>query len=95
MQNLNTPPILLQGLAESTGIRNSSFNPDRSLFAVGGNQQVLLWDVNADKLIDKVCQAVGRNFARAEWTQYFPGEEYRSTCQQWPLEPEPTSTPTP
>ncbi|MCX6081438.1 MAG: hypothetical protein NTW32_18050 [Chloroflexi bacterium] len=56
---------------------------------------MLLWDVNADKLIDKVCQAVGRNFARAEWTQYFPGEEYRSTCQQWPLEPEPTSTPTP
>ena len=30
------------------------------------------------------CQRVGRNFTQAEWQQYFPDEEYRITCPQWP-----------
>ena len=31
---------------------------------------------------------MGRNFTHAEWAQFFSTEEYRKTCEQWPLEAE-------
>jgi len=43
----------------------------------------------------RTCERAGRNLTRDEWSQYFPNEEYRATCPQWPLEPESTLTPTP
>lgn len=54
-----------------------------------------VWDLDPQSWVDHACQIAGRNFTRQEWMQYFPGEEYRSTCSQWPLEPESTSTPKP
>jgi hypothetical protein len=32
--------------------------------------------------------AVGRNLTLEEWELYFPNEERRKTCKQWPLKPE-------
>jgi hypothetical protein len=53
--------------------------------------------MDPESWVKKACQRVGRNFTRVEWAQYFPSEEYRKTCEQWPLEPEviaiPASTP--
>jgi len=40
--------------------------------------------VQLDGLVDVACSIVGRNLTQAEWQQYFPGEEYRITCPQWP-----------
>jgi competence ComEA-like helix-hairpin-helix protein len=58
-----------------------------------------LWDVNPQAWLKLACRIAGRNFTQAEWEEYFPGEAYRATCQDWPLEePEtilPTLTPTP
>jgi WD40 repeat protein len=42
------------------------------------------WDFKISDWLDDACQAVGRNFTRAEWDQYFPGETYRPTCPQIP-----------
>jgi competence ComEA-like helix-hairpin-helix protein len=39
--------------------------------------------------LDLACKVSSRNFTRVEWTQYFPEEEYRATCSQWALEPDP------
>jgi len=36
--------------------------------------------------VEQTCQRVGRNFTREEWERYFPNEEYRKTCERWPLE---------
>jgi competence protein ComEA len=47
-----------------------------------GNLDVQSW-------LDLACKVSGRNFTRVEWTQYFPEEEYRATCSQWALEPNP------
>lgn len=43
-----------------------------------------VWNFNVQDWTQIACDAAGRNFTQAEWTQYFPGEEYRSTCPQWP-----------
>jgi hypothetical protein len=34
--------------------------------------------------IRQACYRVGRNLTQAEWALYFPGEDYRKTCEQWP-----------
>ncbi|HSG42202.1 MAG TPA: hypothetical protein VLA72_03520, partial [Anaerolineales bacterium] len=57
------------------------------------NRTAYLWNINTDYWLETACQVVGRNFTRIEWEQYFPNEEYRKTCEQWPLEPETTTTP--
>ena len=38
--------------------------------------------------VDLACHTAGRNLTRAEWAQYLLGQEYRKTCEQWPLEKE-------
>jgi hypothetical protein len=35
--------------------------------------------------IREVCQRAGRNFTQAEWRLYFPDEEYRKICEEWPV----------
>jgi WD40 repeat protein len=61
------------------------FAPDgKILAAIDENHIVILWDLDPQSWITKSCQRAGRNFTQAEWQQYFPGEEYRITCPQWP-----------
>jgi WD40 repeat protein len=62
-----------------------AFSPDSKIIATSMG---VLWDVNPDFWVQITCQRLGRNFTRAEWTQYFPNEQYRKTCERWPLEPE-------
>jgi WD40 repeat protein len=81
----------------NTGWVNSlDFSPDGKTLAAGDTDgTIIVWDVDSQSWIEKSCQRAGRNFTRAEWEQYFPTEEYRKTCQQWPLEPEVILTPSP
>ena len=45
-------------------------------------------DTDPDAWRSSICARAGRNFTQAEWQEYFPGEAYRKTCEQWPLEGE-------
>jgi WD40 repeat protein/energy-coupling factor transporter ATP-binding protein EcfA2 len=99
-------PIVLKG--HETDITSLTFSPNGNWLAITGffDNTVRLWDVSDPKLpsylsifdiedtLKEACSVVGRNFTRAEWAQYFPNEEYRKTCEQWPLKPEATVTPT-
>lgn len=69
---------------------NLVFSPDGKWLTDGGR----FWNMDIHYLLDIACKTVGRNFTRDEWSIYFPNEEYRKTCEQWPLEPEITPTPT-
>lgn len=73
-----------------------SFDPNgKSLFSASWDGTIIQWDIDPQSWLGKACQIVGRNFTRKEWAQYFPDEDYRKTCEQWPLEPETITTPSP
>lgn len=62
-----------------------AFTPDSKTLASGGaSDEVMIWDIDPQSWIEKACQRAGRNFTQAEWAQYFPDEDYRVTCTQWP-----------
>ena len=65
------------------------FSPNGKILASGADGEpgtVFLWDMVPKSWANTLCQAVGRNLTLSEWAQYFPGEEYRITCPQWPAE---------
>jgi WD40 repeat protein len=70
-----------------------AFSPNGNTLAVTYSERIILWDISPESWIAKTCQRVGRNFTHLEWKKYFPNEEYRATCSQWPLQSEPTITP--
>ena len=81
--------------SEVSGIYSVAFSPDGKTLASGQDYNTsMLWNLNPESWIEISCQRAGRNFTREEWAKYFPNEEYRKTCEQWPLEPEVTTTPT-
>jgi WD40 repeat protein/energy-coupling factor transporter ATP-binding protein EcfA2 len=88
-----------QPLTGHTGsVHTVAFSPDGEMLASGGlDNNIILWDMDPQSWLAKSCQRAGRNFTRVEWRQYFPNDEYRKTCEQWPLEqetsPSPGSTP--
>ena len=61
---------------------------------VQGN--IIMLDVDPASWVEKACAIAGTNFTASEWLQYMPpDEEYRKTCEMWPLESEITPTYTP
>ena len=79
----------------STAVTSVAFSPDGKTLASGGwDSTTILWDLDPQSWPINTCDRAGRNFTRAEWAKYFPNEEYRKTCEQWPWEPEVSLTPT-
>lgn len=70
-------------IRHSQGVQSLDFNADGSLLVSSGGE-VVLWDLSPDSWLKKACEMAGRNFTLNEWHQYFPDEEYRLTCKQWP-----------
>ena len=64
-----------------------AISPDGKTLTSGSlDNNILLWELDPQSWIEKACRRAGRNFTRAEWSQYFGNDEYRKTCEQWPLE---------
>jgi WD40 repeat protein len=78
----------------TNAVSSLSFHPDgKTLASASYDTTIILWDLDPHSLIEIACRRASRNFTRAEWERFFPDQEYRQTCQQWPLEPEATPTP--
>ncbi|MBK7723987.1 MAG: hypothetical protein IPI33_01680 [Dehalococcoidia bacterium] len=59
--------------------------PDGSYLVVSNDNATVVWDLDITHWAEKTCEAAGRNFTQAEWTKYFPGREYATTCPRWPV----------
>lgn len=55
-------------------------------FSTGADGRIFRWNLLVRDWIEQACQIVGRNLSSSEWAQYFPNEEQRVTCEQWPAE---------
>lgn len=65
-------------------ILDISFTQDGDLVALGlGDGRIALLNYAAPSWSDKLCQRAGRNFTQAEWSQYFPDQQYEITCPQY------------
>lgn len=60
---------------------------DASFLVTSSDAATVVWDLNVSLWAEKICEAAGRNLTEAEWTKYFPGREYETTCPQWPAKP--------
>ena len=80
-------PIILRG--HEGPIRAVAISPDNHWLVTGSDDNTArLWNLRLDELMDRACRTAGRNFAKKEWEQYLPGQEYCRTCEQWVLEEE-------
>ena len=71
---------------DNSRIYSVIFSPDSNstLLAIGNQRgSVTLWNMEPEFWLEQACASAGRNLTQAEWSKYFPGEPYRSTCSQW------------
>ncbi len=87
LTDLGAAPVVLRGHERS--VRTVVFSPDGHALVTGSDDGTArLWNLHLDELIDLACRVAGRNLSQAEWEQFLPGQAYRKTCGQWPLEKE-------
>jgi WD40 repeat protein/energy-coupling factor transporter ATP-binding protein EcfA2 len=74
----------------SIPINGRDFNADGTFLAgmtysIGQEVTTIhLFDLKPQSWFSAACHLASRNFTRAEWDYYFPGEAYQMTCAQWP-----------
>jgi WD40 repeat protein len=98
--NLSPPQMIGDPIAGSDGgVTGLAFSTDNSaLYSASNRGSVYRWNVMEWQNI--ACDLAQRNLTETEWQQFFPGQAYRPTCEQIPIEtpaPTPTlaATPTP
>jgi WD40 repeat protein len=65
----------------STGVTGVAFVPhEPALLTVGGDGELVRWELDPATWAEHACEAAGRNLTRDEWDQYVGDEPYRKTC---------------
>jgi WD40 repeat protein len=67
-------------MTENSSFGHVIFSPDGNWLITGHFEEIRLWPLQMDTLVDLACRTVGRNLTFLEWETYFPQENYRKTC---------------
>jgi WD40 repeat protein len=91
-QDAAIQPLVLQGHADD--VTSVAFSPyGRWIISGSLDDTARVWHMDLKELEDVACRVAGRNLTEEEWTQYFRGQPYHQTCQDWPAHPSIASTP--
>jgi WD40 repeat protein/DNA-binding SARP family transcriptional activator len=78
-------PLGLPLTGHTDWVSSVAFSRDGATLASGSyDDTIILWDVRLESWQARACGQAGRNLTQAEWQQYFGGDPYRKTCEQWP-----------
>ncbi len=94
--NLSPPQLIGDPFSGSDGaVTGLAFSPDNKVLYSGSDQgNITRWNIEAWK--ELACLLAERNLTRSEWEQFFQDQEYRATCEQYPIQtPEVEATITP
>jgi len=107
--NLSPPQLIGDPFTGADGaVTGLAFSSDNSILFSGTDAGTISrWNIEEWKQL--ACQLTERNLTQAEWEQFFPNDQYRATCEQYPLQtleaeatvspgtptPNATGTPTP
>ena len=75
----------------------SAQSPDGLLILMSdANYMLFIWQNNIESWKTQACKIASRNLTRSKWAQYIgDAMPYQAVCENLPIEPEITSTPTP
>jgi len=66
-------------------INSLAFSPDsRWIYIVDTANTLHYFPTSIEDLKKQACLAVGRNLIINEWERFFPGKDYRKTCENLP-----------
>ena len=91
--NLSPPQLIGDPIAGSdASVTGLAFSTDNStLYSASNKGTVYRWNLVEWQSI--ACDLAKRSLTETEWMQFFPGQAYHPTCEQFPLEtPAPTPT---
>ncbi len=74
-----------RSLATLTGhtdmVQSVAFSPDgRTLATTSADTEVILWNTDVESVRRRLCDLVGRDLTREEWTTFLGDRPYQSTC---------------
>ncbi len=82
------PVVLPLDLGPDGSISAIAFSPDsRWIYVVDNTNTLYYFPISIDDLEKQACIAVGRNLIINEWERFFPGKDYRKTCENLPEHP--------
>jgi hypothetical protein len=62
-------------------VNSIAFVPGKGMLAsVGGDDSIVLWNVDFQGWISRACQIANRDLTPKEWDTYFGTRSYRKTC---------------
>ncbi|MGV9313763.1 nSTAND1 domain-containing NTPase [Streptomyces sp. NPDC003691] len=78
-------PARPRELAALTGhtdrLHHVAFSPDgRTLASTSRDGTALLWETDPERAADRICATAHPAVTRQEWSEYFPGVDYRPPC---------------
>lgn len=84
LTNPERDPVILQD--HQWWVWSVAMNPkSEAIISGSADKTIRVWNVSTKNLADRVCDVVGRNLSRAEWTEFI-GEDvdYVQTCPNLP-----------